>query len=493
MNFSDAARKQENLTLTENGAVSLKSTNSNLVDLFATVGAMRQKSDQEIINAFRLAFEEDKLLAIKLLFYSRNIRGGLGERKVFRTILKDLANTNPETVIKNLDIIPVFGRYDDLYELVKTKAESAMWAFLRATIEQDIRLMKEGKTVSMCAKWLKSVNTSSPNSNVLGTMTAKAFGMSERIYRKTLSALRSYVSLPETVMSANEWKKLNYSIVPSRAMKNYRKAFQKHDPIGFATFMAKVEKGEVTIKAGTLYPYDILMSANLNTGSYWNSSHGFSIDNDPVLEAQWKALPNYVKGEHNILIMADTSASMNGLPMATSLSLSIYFAERNKGAYKDLFMTFSESPEFVKLTGSTLAKKVKCIKSIVANTNLEKAFELILRVAINNNISQDEMPKTLIVITDMQFDEATSYSGKTFFNDMKAKFAVSGYAMPSVVFWNVAARGNAFQAEKMDNNVIMVSGHSASTFRDVLGNIGKTPWDFMVETLSNPMYDVIKI
>lgn len=251
--------------------------------------------------------------------------------------------------------------------------------------------------------------------------------------------------------------------------------------------------------------YDILMAAGLTyeypEGGRWNYVSGrrpphFKINKDAVLEAQWKALPNYVSGENNVLVMSDTSGSMesdNGLPMATSIGLAVYFAERNKGAYKDLFLTFSESPQFVKLSGNTLAEKISNIESIVANTDLERAFDLILQVAVSNNVSADEMPKSLIIISDMQFDGARGSGGETFFNSMKKKFASKGYEMPVVIYWQVSARSSAFQAEHKDANVILVSGQGVSSFKAVLNNVGKTPWDFMIETLSDPMYDVVKI
>lgn len=497
MEFSKAVKKFNNYTLTENGAVALKSTEDSLVDLFATVGAMRGKNYDEVVQAFEPALSQDRLLATKLMFYARNVRGGLGERDTFRMMLHYLAKTRPEIVVKNLDLIPVFGRYDDLYALVGTSVEKDVWNFIKETIKADYDAMKEKKSISLCAKWLKSVNTSSTESQELGRMTAKALEMTEKQYRKLLSAMREYIRVTETKMSANEWGKIEYSQVPSRAMKNYRDAFVKHDEERFAEFIGKVEKGEAKINSSTLYPYDILMSAHLGyNGGYggWGSTHStFKIAYDKVLEEQWKALPNYVEGENNILVMSDTSGSMEGLPMATSIGLAIYFAERNKGAYKNLFLTFSESPSFVELKGDTLQSKVACVPAIVANTNLESAFDLILDVALKNHVSQKEMPVSLIVISDMHFDEATSRSNNLFFKDMKRKFKDAGYKMPTVIFWNVSQRASAFQAKADTDNVMLVSGQSTSTFKSILGNIGKTPYDFMLEVLNDEMYSKVRV
>lgn len=498
--FSDAARRQGNMTHTENGAVALRSTNNALVDLFATAGALRSKSEAEVSALFQSAFAEDKLLATKIAFYTRNIRGGLGERNTFRYMLKSLALSNPEIVIKNIDLIPVFGRYDDLYTLVDTKAEDAMWALVKETLMNDIAKAKTGAPISLCAKWLKSVNTSSHKSNALGKKTARAMGMSDRIYRKTLSALRDYLNVLETKMSAKEWEEVEYSAVPSRAMKNYRDAFKKHDEARFSKFIEKVASGEEKINASTLYPYDILLAGHLNDRGY----KGFYINNDPVLEAQWKALPNYIDGENNVIVMADTSASMYGLPMATSVGLAVYFAERNKGAYKDLFMTFSSHPSFVTLKGETLKEKLTHVPAICENTNVEAAFELILDVALKNNVPAEEMPKSLVIISDMQFDSCvhdnqnttrwgTHALSETLFENLKRRFADNGYAMPTVIFWQVAERQSSFQVEARDENVILASGQSTATFKAILGNIGKTPYDFMVDCLNDPIYDLVKI
>lgn len=497
--FANSARNVSNITSTENGAVALRSTQSALVDLFATVGSLRVKSEADVRNAFDNALAEDKLLGTKLMFYARNIRGGLGERKTFRIMLKRLAESYPEVVRKNLHLIPLFGRFDDLYTLIGTKVETNMWNLISENLLADSFSMRNKGSVSLCAKWLKSINTSSAESQKLGKLTAKNLGFSEREYRKILSALRAYINLTEVKMSAKDWEEIDYSKVPSRAMKNYRKAFGKHDAEGFAKFITKVEKGEAKIHSATLFPYDIMRAGELR-----GYGSRFDFNYDAVLEAQWKALPNYVDEGSNILIMADTSASMNGVPIATAIGLAIYFAERNVGAYKDLFLTFSESPSFVDLSGAkTLKDKVARVPAIVANTDLEKAFDLILGVAIKNRINQDEMPKSLVVISDMQFDSATntreygygraSVVKETFHESMERKFANAGYTMPSIVYWQVEERQKSFQVTHDKNGVILVSGQGTSVFKSILTNVGKTPWDFMYEALSDPQYDCVTI
>lgn len=503
-NFARAIKEEKNYTLTENAAVALKSTGTALLDLFSQAGAIRVKTDEEVSRLFQAAFAEDKLLATKLMFYTRNIRGGLGERATFRKMLLSLAKSNPDIVVKNMELIPFFGRYDDLYVLtdssIAPRVQTAMWDFLRETFMQDYRNMQEKRPVTLCAKWLKSINTSSKGSVILGRLTAKNFGMTERQYRKAVSKLREYIKVIERTMSAQEWEDIAYAQVPSRAMKNYRKAFSKHDNERFGEYIEKVTKGEAKINSSTLYPYDILEAAGMKYQDH------FSIDKDDVLEAQWKALPNYIKKAINALVMADTSGSMQGRPMAIALSLAIYFAERNTGAYKDLFLTFSQRPEFVELSGNTLREKISHIRSIVANTDLEAAMDAILNVAIRNKVSQEEMPKYLIVISDMHFDGASNvisdgwgYGGRniasnpTFHQSMKEKFARAGYEMPTIVYWNVDQRSPALQAKANDKGVLLASGASTSVFKSIINNMGTTPLEFMLEVLNDPQYDMVEI
>lgn len=503
-NFAKVVKNNQyqNLTRTENQAVALKSTGSALLDFFASVGAMRSEPELTIVNKFEKAFAEDKLLAMKTLFYARNIRGGLGERRAVRIILRYLGDKYPDIAKKNFPYIPCFGRWDDFYYFVGTEIEEDMFRFIHTMFMQDLSVASEGGNITLLAKWLKSVNTSSEESRALGKKTAKAFGMSEKTYRKALSKLRKHLKVVERKMSANKWEEINYEQVPSYAMKNYRKAFWRHDEDGFSSYLESVEKGEKGIKSGTLYPYDLLMAGKLSNsynGFWGDSDNFFTLDNwDRILQQQWEALPNYIEGENNILVMADTSASMqsvNGRPLATSLGLAIYFAERNKGAYENLFMTFSTSPRFVELSGNTLPEKVKGIESIVADTNLEKAFELILEVALTNKVAKEDMPKALIVISDMQFNRCVQDSRQlaTFHEKMNVMFSRYGYKLPKVVYWNVEERRDSYQVHEDSPNVYLVSGQSPSTFKNVINITARTPYDLMLEVLNDPLYDCVKI
>lgn len=501
--LAQAIRNEKNYTLTENQAVALRSTGNALLDLFSMAGAIRQKDYSEVASMFQAAFGEDKLLATKLMFYARNVRGGLGERETFRKMLRSLALSNPEIVIKNMELIPFFGRYDDLYSLVGTKAENEMWMLLAKTTAIDIERMKAGKSVTLCAKWLKSINTSSKESIALGKLTAKEFGMTEKQYRKTLSMLRDYIKVIERKMSAKDWEDIAYAQVPSRAMKNYHKAFSKHDGTRFGQYIESVTKGEEKIHSGTLYPYDILVAAGLSFSRVYGEDR-FTINADPVLEEQWKALPNFFHKPLNGLAMIDTSRSMSGLPMAIGVGLGIYAGERNTGPFKDLVMTFSQRPEFIQLKGKTLKEKVECIQSIVANTDLEAGMDLILKVATEHNVSKEDMPSYLLVISDMHFDAADENSArsqwgervsvrKTFHQSMQTKFERAGYEMPTIVYWQVDQRGSSLQAKANDQGIILVSGASTSTFRDIINNISSTPYEAMLQILNSEQYNIVQI
>ena len=497
MTFANSAKNYaEKYTRTEKGAVALNTTDSALLDLFATVGALRGKDEADIVGAFKKAFQEEPLLATRLAFYARDIRGGLGERKTFRLFLKYLANEHPEIVRKNIALISHFGRWDDYYTLVGTPVEDVMWSHLKAQFAYDLyhALNEDGESISLLAKWLKSVNTSSSTSRYLGRLTAKAFGMTERTYRKHLSLLRSYLDVVETKMSKNAWDEIDYEKVPSLAMKNYRNAFVRHDEEGFIDYITSVAKGEATIHASTLYPYDILRAGRLRTSGWLNGY--YKLDEDPVLEQQWKHLPDFVDGEHQALVMADTSGSMtcnNGLPITTALGLALYFAERNRGPFKDLFLTFSEQPEFVSLKGATLAERIGNVRAIISTTDLEAAFQLILDMALSNNLPPEDLPQSLIIISDMQFDLAAGRDTDTFHVKMKDKFAREGYTLPTVIYWDVDSKKQTFQVNKDNPNVLLVSGHSTSVFKSVLGLVGKTPYDLMVDVLTNKRYQEIQV
>ena len=500
MNFSDVIKENATRTYTENGAKAYNTTGDKLLDLFATVGALRTRTKEEIEEKFRLAFEEDNLLATKLMFYSGNIRGGLGERRTFRICLKWLANEHPKIVIKNIPLIAHFNRWDSLFELIDTSVEEAMWLYIAETLTNDIlnltvsKKMNSEPHISLLAKWMPSENASSKKTRKLAKKAISKLQITAKRYRQILSALRAQLKIVEKSMSAQEWNKINYSGVPSYAMKNYRNAFERHDSERFKEFIGAVKKGEKKINASTLFPYDLIHQYTSRSG--WD----FNVTNyDEVLEQQWKALPNYVDEGTEVLVMADTSGSMfygDTRPMETSVGLAIYFAQRNKGMYHNTFMTFSSTPAYYSIDEGASLKD--CIQKVsrgpwTGSTNLTGAMRKILQDAISNSVAPEEMPKALVVISDMEIDVAQRWdSDKWDYTDALAEeFERAGYVMPKLVFWNVNSRNDTFLTK--NKNTILVSGQSPSTFRSVLKSINKTAYEAMLEVLNDPMYDCVRI
>lgn len=484
MNFSEVMREESKWTKTGNGADAKNTTDSALLDMFATIGSMRSRSEDEIIQKFELAFREDPLGAMRCLFWVRDCRGGAGERRVFRVLLPYIAQKHYEELYRNLELIPEYGRWDDFYALIGTPMEEQFWPFISWKLFRDIKEMEAGRPCSLLAKWLKKADASSPNTRKLGIYTAKKLGMSVYDYKRLCVKLRRYIDVVEQRMSANEWDTINYPAVPSRAMMNYRKAFARHDEERFNEYLNKVQSGEQKINSATLYPYDIVEKIL------------YKHEDNKVLEAQWNNLPDYVDGDVNAVVMADVSGSMYGRPLATSIGLAMYFAERNKGAYHNLFMTFSGNPQFVTVKGNTITQKINFISKADwgNNTDLEKALLKILDVAIDNHCSQEEMPKSLIIISDMEIDYCTDQNHRENFYDYVSRvYEEHGYKIPNVVFWNVDSRHDVFLADKDRKGVQLVSGQSASTFKNLIGCVDKTPVEMMYSVLNSERYQAIQI
>ena len=485
MNFAEAAKNSSSFTRTENGAVALNTTGNRNLDFYSSIGGLRNADNLRIEALFSEAYKEDPLLATRIAFYGRDIRGGLGERRVFGVILRYMAYHNPEALRPNLDLIGVYGRYDDLYALIGTPLEEEMWNAMKTQLDEDIRNYEKGQAVSLLAKWIKSADASSRKTRKLGILTAHKLGYSVYDFKRLIKKLRKHIGVIESLMSSGQWDKIEYSTVPSRAMMIYRKAFMKHDEERYSNFINQAVKGEQKINSSTLYPYDLVEKV---MGYYGQ------IKEDNSIEAQWRQLPNYVDENVNAIVIADTSGSMFGRPLFSALGLAIYFAERNSGAYHNLWMSFSSNPKFHTLKGNTLAQKIKTLdmRDWMNNTDLKKAFELVLDVAITNHVPNEEMPKSLIVISDMEID----YCGNknwSFYDNMADKFAQNGYEIPNIVFWQVNSRHDIFHADSKRKGVQLVSGQSTATFKNLLSCIGMTPIEAMLKTINSERYEAITI
>ena len=479
MTFLTALETELNVTTTENGAKAYKSTLNECVDLFGKISACR-KDIPQARKLFALAFKEDPETATRILFNARDIRGGQGEREVFRNLFKDLVSENSEIGEKLVELIPVYGRWDDLLVLENTSAWERVQYIILEQLRKDDVALTAGENVSLLGKWMPSINASSADSKRLGRRFAQLLGKNEREYRKFLTALRSRIKIVEQKMCSKEWSEIDYEHLPSRAGFMYRKAFAKQDATRYAEYLSAVEKGDKKINAGTIYPYEIVENYLYKGAS-----------NDKTIDLMWEALPNYMEGQElNGLVVADVSGSMMGTPMAVSISLAMYIAERNTGIWKDKFITFSYRPEIQTIAGKTIGDRIRNLHRAdwAGNTDLIAVFESVLNAGIKNDVPDAEMPKKLIIVSDMQFDQACASNKRTNFEQIEKMYRKAGYEMPQLVFWNVNAIGGNVPMTIHDTGTCLVSGCSPSILKSVLGGKVITPVEVMRDAVYNERY-----
>lgn len=531
MNALQAMKMQLNVARTENGDLAYKSTGSACLDFFSLCGGMRRNLE-DLDKLFAKAYAENPVVAIKILFYMRNIRGGLGERNSFRVLLKELAKFYPEMAKQIVYAVPEYGRWDDLLVLLDTPVKDDAIALIKSQIEKDKKAMeKDGDpstgsgTVSLLGKWLPSINTSSKESVARAKTVMAALGMKAVEYRKLCSALRKEIKILEDNLRRKDYT-FDYSKQPSQAMLRYKKAFMRNDEERYKSFLNKVveqaeklargeeipEEERVKLNTKTLYPYQIV--APFMDG--WSGFKHLPDEKALPLEASWKALDRGIFGSKTIVVR-DGSGSMYGsgdfaaINIATSLAL--LFAEQLEGAYKNSFITFSSKPELIQVpeTADTLEKKLNFIAKFndYTNTDIGKVYNLILQVAKSGNVSKEEMIERVLIISDMEFDAAVTISGTaanervkslseasldrsyccsskdSTFEFYKKAFEEAGYELPEIVFWNVEARDTHLPVTQNEKGVKLVSGASANIFASVVSGDLKvvTPYDFMLKML----------
>jgi Domain of unknown function (DUF2828) len=499
----------KNVTQTENGAITFKSTLNLNLDFFARASAMRGqdvvpmfteayqedskmairnlfylrdvRGGQDVVPMFVEAYNENPQLAIRNLFYLRDVRGGQGERELFRSCLRYIAQNHGSMFDKLVPFIPFYGRWDDLLEY---HFIPSVVLFVATVLEQDMT----GNQRSLLAKWMPSENASSKKTKELARSWMKSLDYSAKQYRTILSTLRSELNVTERLMSSKDWNKIDYSKVPSRAALKYKKAFKKNDPERYVEYLNSVLSGNAKMNAATLYPYEIVHTVRSSTGS------------EQTAEALWFSLPDYIPEGKNFLVLADVSASMNSTisgsscsAMDVSIALALYASERATGKFKNHFITFTTNPTLVQVQGTTLKQRIKSTESAEwdGSTNIQAAFELILNTAVAHKLPQKELPDTLFVVSDMEFDVATNSNKKTNLQAIKSKFKKAGYEMPTLVFWNVCAKTQQVPALANDTDVLLVSGLSATTFQNTLLAASKTPLEFMMEVLNSDRYSRI--
>ena len=505
-------KNETNYTYTENGALTHKSTMSGLLDLFGMGAAYRNRSDSDCIVLFMDAYKENPKYALKCLFYLRDVRGGQGERRFFRVVCKYLANKETEAMRRNLKYVPEFGRWDDLYVFVGTKLERDAFGLM----EEQIKLDLSCKTPSLLAKWLKSENTSSGESCALANKTRIAFDLTHRQYRKMLSYLRNKINIIERLMSENRWDEIEFDKIPSKAGLIYRNAFARHDiermksekqVVSYENFM-KDEKTKVNAK--DLYPYEVVAKAyNLTHQGYWGWPGrwgGWNSGSDDTrnsternaINKYWDNLKDYFNGcSLDALCMIDTSGSMWGekasAPINVAISLGLYAAERARGPFAGHYISFSSKPQLIETKGVDFCDKVQRIykTNLCENTNIEAAFEMLLQTAIHNRCKQSDLPKTIVVISDMEFDMQRGRYGlptNTLMENIEHRWNQYGYNTPNLVYWNVDARQNNIPMAVKDG-ISFVSGFSPVLFEQIMK--GKTAYDLMFDKLNNERYACI--
>lgn len=502
--FMNQMMKDANITYTENGGVTRKTTESKVLDMFAVGGAYRNRSDVDVILLFKNAFEEDPLLAMKCLFYLRDIRGGQGERRFFRVAYRWLCNEYPEIARKNLENVSEYGRWDDLiYVTEGTKCQTAAFNIIKHQLALDVQC----KTPSLLAKWMPSQNASNADTKRLGHTLANFLGMTSRQYRKTLSILRERINVLERLMSANRWNEIEFDKIPSKAGLVYRNAFARRDILA-KRYEVFAKSKDTKVNADALYPHDIAHRA-------FRMHYNTSLE-DPtrlMLQKYWDNLKDFYNGrEENGIAVVDVSGSMTGVPMEAAVSMGAYIADKAHGPFANHFITFSSHPELVEFEGVDVVDKFnRCVRADWGmNTNLQAVFDMLLATAKSKHVKTEDMPTRLYIFSDMEFDRCVSFDTPSSFRSrsmwgdyrklvnsieevnsdlekIKKQWSAAGYKMPQVIFWNLNARNNRIPA--IGDGFSYVSGFSPSMIDCILS--GKDGYDLMLEKLLSDRYAAV--
>ncbi len=499
MGYLDNLKTEANYTRTLNGAKTHGSTGNACLDFFAVAGGMRYRRPADQINLFERAYIETPDLAMKLLFHLRDIRGGMGERKLFRTLLRHVAFTWPESARKNAAYIAEFGRWDDLLCLLKTPAEKEAVKVIQKQLTEDKAALErrqageEDAHISLLAKWLPSDNASSPRTRKTAARLINALGMKQKEYRTLVTALRARIGLVERSLTAKRPEKINYEAVPAQAMLKYRTAFMKTDSDRFTEYLLGVDSGEKQMHAETLFPYEVLRPFFA----------GFPFVNFPagtdVLDQLWKLLPGAV-GDANAISVVDTSGSMycrwdkeSPVPALISQAMGIYCAERCKGIFHNHLITFESDPHLVEIHGVSLRDKLRYLSTLPwgGSTNLEAVFNLILKTAVKYNAAQEELPRVIYIFSDMEFNYCMDNADKTVYENARELFESFGYQMPAVVFHNVNSWQMQTPVTAHTRGTALSSGAATHTMSYKFdGNI--TPMAHMLRVLGSKRYAMIR-
>ena len=497
MSFKEQMKTEFNLTSTLNGAVTHATSGDACLDFFAVSGGMRYRRKQYQIRLFEKAYIETPDLAMKLLFYLRDIRQGMGERQMFRTLLRHVAKVWPESAKKNIRYIAEYGRWDDMMCLFGTSCEKDAVLIIRKQLDKDLENLGRRRQgwkdapISLLAKWLPSVNTSSKKTCAMGRRMAKALDMDEKSYRLMLTNLRASICLTERYLTKKQPGKINYEAVPAGAMLKYRAAFEKQDGRRYSQYLQDVQNHSSKMHADTLFPYEILRP-------YFKGMKNCNgVKGEKTLESLWNSMPFEV-GSANALSVIDTSGSMYRgsndavTPALISQAMGIYCAERCKGLFHNMFITFNTIPTLMEIKGKTLSGKLRYLRCAPwgGSTDLEKVFDLILVSAVKAKAPQEELPEVLYIFSDMEFNQAIERPNKTIFENARRKFEDAGYHLPAVVFHNVNSWKMQTPVQAHTMGAALTSGASVKALKEKFsGNV--TPMSHMLRVLNGKRYEVI--
>jgi hypothetical protein len=464
---------------TNNGMRAFATTSNANVDLFGSIAAMRGKN---VVPAFAAAYSENRDYALRIAQWARDVRGGAGERQIYRDILLWLEKSDVQTLIDShlLDNLPELGRFDDLLIFTDPRVKQKAYGLIAKALDSDNGL---------CAKWM-------PRKGPIAVELRQAFGLTPKQYRKILVERTKVV---ESAMCAKNWNEINFSHVPSVAMSRYLTAFHRNAPEAMAAYKAALTRkdGTAKVNAGAVYPYDvtkILGGAKDMSGGYYGRN-SFNLNQLPVAQAMWDALPDYMN-DANVLGVCDNSGSMQSLVpgsqtsmLDVACSLTMYAAQKSKGAFKDLSISFSDDAKFIRHSGSLADRMIQVCSARWGSTNIHSVFDLVLSHAVSNRVPAEDMPKIIVIFSDMQFNSCRGYDDRAQ-NMIRRKYEDAGYEAPAIVYWNLNEQGNK-PVKFNEQGVALVSGFSPSLMKSILAaDLNKfSPEAIMLATIGSDRYN----
>jgi hypothetical protein len=500
---------------TANGAVAVSGTGNANVDLFvSSCRGVKRERVEELVEA---AVEEDLLTTMKTLAYVRDSRGGRGEREIGRWMMAALAK-KPKLapqLAANLEALVELGRWDDLVAVTGTELEEQAVALFAKQLLADKAALGAGEageagaqvgeaegtarksSVSLVAKWFPSEGRSVDRKLKLASKVAKVLGVDKAGLRKQfLSPLRAHLELVETKMCKGQFDAIDFSHVPSLCMKMHSqpgKAFPNRCAEKFGQWKQDLAAGRngAKVNASQLFAHQVVEG-------YWGGGYGAgATEVDPVLEKSWEqqqAQARELGSLGKMVVVSDVSGSMHGTPMMVSIAMGILVSDVLPEPWRSHVITFEDRPQWHRVAGETLCEKVASLRDAPwgGSTNLQGVFDLVLQKAAQARLPADEMPERVLIVSDMEFDQACRDNSQTNLARIQASYRAAGYECPKLIFWNVNGRTEQYPALCDEKDVSLISGFSASALKAVMGE-EVSPYLTMMEALSSKRYDPIRL